>query len=898
MSLTAGSDDDDDATKAYAAVSAQLDQWTSPKKPTMNWRTYEEDATQWMETTMGREQQQQQQQERQASSSSLMTPQKRSVESSPETPVMSNSAKKDQPSPLNLSEIPSVMMPQTRYSDNDYRLYHDALVRHLQTKRSIQNRSDETLEKQSDIEYLSTLALDDILWSLLAKLRNLGLDALWLGSTHSGSSEALTRLSRSTMTTPALLIPQLYEAPLLMKRRKALLEWMHECFARDEKKSVRGKNKMWPDSQEALQHGMQRTGKITSLHPDAPLLVPESSGTPLYGNDLKTDEDLLQVCLQHILAGRLDEATKLCKDQGQPWRSAIWQGGRPLEIASGGTNNTVTMGNPERILWKSQCRKLARATKSPAEAAIYALLANDTTTALSNPCLRSWHKGLYVCLSSLLGRMEDELLHRFHAQVRQNGRVCPGSDYMQEEMEHLLATANAANFTEVTIFNTLEASPHAELRLGKSLPQRMIAAFVQGQNAVRTLLHSPWFRQTDDALLRTMVHLLLYLDSLPVVEVEGLGPILQDCILQYLNHLAGRPDLIKYATIYASMLDTPTLLSVYPTLLTSIQVPEERQLVSTQLKEFLPEGMDVEILQRVVRLVLADPDAPDTRKCQSIAWLCPHFYPQALECANELVRQLLLADKTSIVGQFLWDYFPTIVQPDNAVDTASQREYDAYLAYLEANTAFDAWKDCIMETPTTPTKTKGLVDMTKLSASEQSIARMVEQRRVLEQVRTLATKLVDVANAAQAKLTHVLQFEGGWLQHDDDDDDDEEEENADLQTLQSRLIPQVVFMAHNVYTETAKWLETMLQHLIVDGDNTITPKDAMKLLDDSTTTISVLSPLYWWQCAHYDLPNQVASEEYSVYDAFTNSPNDLKHFLELCQEVTMIGYLHAKAIYG
>ena len=47
----------DDASKAYAAVSAKLDSWTSPKvgKMSANWRTYEEDAVQWMETTMGQE---------------------------------------------------------------------------------------------------------------------------------------------------------------------------------------------------------------------------------------------------------------------------------------------------------------------------------------------------------------------------------------------------------------------------------------------------------------------------------------------------------------------------------------------------------------------------------------------------------------------------------------------------------------------------------------------------------------------------------------------------------------------------------------------------------------------------------------------------------------------------
>ena len=113
--------------------------------------------------------------------------------------------------------------------------------------------------------------------------------------------------------------------------------------------------------------------------------------------------------------------------------------------------STLCVGNPGRLLWKSQCRKLAAKT-SGAESAIYAILSNDMDAALSNPTLRSWEEGLYACVSSLVGRMEDELLHRYHAQLRKSGRIFPGSDYEQEEMEHLLATANAAMMNESTIF--------------------------------------------------------------------------------------------------------------------------------------------------------------------------------------------------------------------------------------------------------------------------------------------------------------------------------------------------------------------------------------------------------------------------------------------------------------
>lgn len=889
---------EDAASKAYAAVTAKLDSWTSPKvgKLSANWRTYEESAIEWMETTMGPE------------PMAALTPQKRPAhENSPDTPVTSNSAKKPDRSvsPLNLLEIPTFPPIATAtFATDDYHMYHDALWRYKQGKRSIEQRMDlaPTAAKNElavDMDYLQTLAVDSNLWSLLAKLRSLGMDALWMDDTLMAKrqqqialSDTFARLSRSPVCTHAHLIRNLYgeTSSLLMQRRQLLVEWMQECAAQKEVTVPKPQSQMWPDSTKALQHNMQRSGKVDSIHPDAPLLVSES-GEPLFGNDLRADTELLTACLQFILAGRLDKAMDLCKAQGQPWRAAIWQGGRPMEITSYANDEThsmvhVSLGNPERILWKSQCRKLAKKTWG-AESAIYAILANDVHTALASPSLRTWEQGLQVCMTSLVGRLEDDLLHRYNGHLRKTGRTFPGSDYEQQEMEHLLATANVASLDEYTIFDTLEANPYKGMRAG-TLLQKLIAAFIKGKTAVQQVLTSAWIQDTDKPLLRTMTHLLLYLDSLSSfrIDVPGLADMKNSVVLEYVRHLAANPPLTKYTTLYTSMLPTPTILEVFPTLLTTIQVPEERNLIWKQMKDLFENGVELDILKRVVRLILKDANSSDVCKCQSIGWLCftPEHYGEALVCANELVRQLLLTDKSHVASEFLWDYFPTIVQEDTFDHVISaKREYNALLVYLEANAAFDRWKECMMEM--FPESSPSTLNISALNEQEKGIARQMEKRRIVEEKREAGRKVIDAANVAQSKLDEVLTFDGGWLQEYEQDDDvdspDEEKRQAELEKLQGRLIPQVVFLAHNVYSETATWMKTMLEDAIpVVGMDT---KEVLCVLDE-VGELSPFAPIYWLKHAHA-LANKVASEEYSVYDAF--GEKDLQHFLELMEDVTI-----------
>jgi len=914
------SDNEGDASRAYAAVTAQLNSWTSPKVGTRssNWSVCEEDAVQWMETSMSP-----------PPSESLtlsipLTPQRRSPDnesSTPGTPIMSNSAKKSSGEKVSLHDLMTVEtvpndVPGNATTD-EYRLHHDAFLRFIRARNAIYHQFSlsgaECCQKDElaiDLDYLQTLAIDQYpIWSLLVKLRSLGLDAIWMDDTENVRnvqqkflSETVSSASGPALRTHAELVQDLYgeTAPMLLKRRKAILEWLEDNAAKKDIKHPRkisSSQIMWPASTKALRSrlGNKRPDKIQSVHPDAPLLISEKA-TPLFGTDGKSDKDLLQACLLYILSGRLEKATELCRAHGQPWRAAVWQGGEPFKIDTLLDREEQTMtilnsGNPSRILWKSHCRKLARAT-SDEESAIYAILANDTHTALSNSCLRSWESGLYVCMSSMVGRLEDELIRLYNSEIRKAGLVFPGSDNEREEIDYL-ATANEPMFTEASIITTLRSSPFKGMQ-GETIEQEIMAAFIQGRNSVVSLLRNRWLKSSEKPLLRTMTHLLFFLYSLAEkpessIEVDGLKDMVEGSILHYIHQLSERPDLVQFSVVYASMLPTETMLEFYPKLLTNVQVPDERRLLWEKMKDLFEEGMDLRIIKSVVKLMLTDKDLKNIQKCQAIGWLCftQCHYEEALNCANSLVRQLLLRNEEQVANEFLWQYFPKMVQSnDKEGFVSTKREHDALQVYLEANEAFERWKECMMNS--TAECEINDIDQTNLNEIERDISLSMKKRSIIEEKQKVAQKVIFAANTAQCKLDEVLTFGGGWLQEYEDDDDVEDDEERqrqeELKKLQSELIPQIVFMAHNVYDETATWMKTMLEDAIpILGNNT---REVLSVLDPNVDEVSStpLAPLYWLHHAEA-LVEKVASEEYNVYDSFGG--RFLKTFLGHMENVTI-----------
>jgi nuclear pore complex protein Nup107 len=100
---------------------------------------------------------------------------------------------------------------------------------------------------------------------------------------------------------------------------------------------------------------------------------------------------MLKSVFQYIRRGQLQKAIDLCQSCDQPWRAASLRGGNlgiDSFLDSDGTSDTRPLGNPNRMLWKYTCYKLALNTTDPFEKATYASFAGDLDS--MTPALQTW----------------------------------------------------------------------------------------------------------------------------------------------------------------------------------------------------------------------------------------------------------------------------------------------------------------------------------------------------------------------------------------------------------------------------------------------------------------------------------------------------------------------------
>ena len=896
---------DDDASRAYASISAQLETWTSPRLGnTYALSTYEEDTDEWLQQTLAKD---------------LPT-----EDDGRGTPIMSNNSR-DSAKKQMLSSPEGVVSPwiervtnpsqSTSSMDSNHRTYHDAMWWHIQANRNIAQRmqmarDEATLRGQSvadltalgkederaDLDLLSSLAIDTPLFSLLATLRTLGVHVmLWDDSSKHQVQvrQSMSYLATQTSLTPAQLIFQLHSAssaPLILQRRKAILKWLQAWHSQAMEQLVlpRKTIAMWPQSLEHLQQKSTSNDKVNTLHPDAPLLIQDTATEPLYGTDNAQDKLLLKACLVFILAGRMDLAQDLCRKQGQPWRCAIWNGGIPHDITVVPNDNTQVMmtkqiGNPARFLWKRQVAKLVKAVNSQEEAAICSLLCNDMGSALVNPLLRTWQAGLYTCFTALQGRLEDELLHL----------AGKGKEYETFTLQQLNATSNVASLDEPRILETLAASPFEDMRTSTPM-QGAMASVLVGKQAVIRYCQSETNIDDDKANLRRLLHFVIYLDSLqrstsPVI-LEGMHLIKNQLLQEYLLHLSQQPSLWRFMALYASLLPTNTMLSVVPNLLTKVELELERKTIATQLNDLLP-GLDITILKSTVMLILAGTGS-EAIKCNAIMWLT-HFrehMAEALVCANATLRLFIIRNKLATATNFIRLHLPdTVIANDSSGNENAYREFQALRCYLEAIEAFEQWKQVMIDT-VPETKAKKL-SRHSLSASEVDIAASMERRLFIEKKQDISRMVVVTALAAHQRLMEVLGFEGGWLLEDNDDDDNDddamEQENEveetsrqnELEKLRLQCVPEVVFMLHNVCDETATWMESSLEDGAIRLERST--QEVLKALDDCE---GVFDPLYWIRRAKGFI-TIVASDENDIMNAI--GTQEMKHLNKLIQETVI-----------
>ena len=801
---------------------------------------------------------------------------------------------------------------------------------------SSENNNNKAEEEESNV------------WRLLYQLRPLGLSALiWNNDTISAGQNAsaqtvyLQQLSaKGNDTTPQELVQELRNnnssddstnnnvtTPLVLQRRYQILEWMQSC------QTTRAATLMEkvgvPRNQQSSLASTTTTTTTTSVsHPDAaPTLVQEPQ------QQQRQQQLFLQACLAQIMAGRLDQAQALCRSHGQSWRAATLAGGQPAgyqKVPNESTQrlDSIRVGNPQYFLWKRQVWANGRRNSaSPEEAAIYALLGNDILTCLANPCLRTFSQALYCVWKSVWDRIEDELLHWHNNHLRRanatnNNTMIAGTEYLQQETQHLLATSGLAGMTETQIIQLLWSSPFPAIR-GTGTYESAMVAFLIGKSAILEYCDMETTsgygeEQGDMERLRFLTHLMLYLDSLSAsttpVHLEGLTIQKNRMLFAYVQHLERRPDLWNMLALYVSLLPEEQLLEYYPTVLVKVLEATERTAMLEQMRELFPQ-LEIHVLRQVVRLALAnnnnDDDDDDETKSQSIQWLLQNedHYGDALICSNILLRDFFLnleEDKMETAMLFVEEHLPEDLieragQTPPAFDSLPQEVYDrrvdnarsehlAFLSYLDAYRTFGKWKDVLVATsPTTTANALGAaaIDWTRLNSNESKIAQQRMVKDWIRQKKQSFQTVLDAADQARKVLTNVLQHPGGWLSTDNDDVDDNNTAEhktrlRDIAEIRSRYLVLAVNLYLQVCEDTASWFSRSLDDASLVG---LTRVQALEHLD-----IPKAAPAFWYQKA-LDLAILVASDTHGIHKAFGSL--ELSEFLTKLAETAVSKLMNA-----
>jgi Nuclear pore protein 84 / 107 len=526
--------------------------------------------------------------------------------------------------------------------------------------------------------------------------------------------------------------------PMILQRRIVVSRWLEECFK---------------DSLRTVPPPMANAQILTTSEKF------RKQGFPVTNKDA----GLLKSCLELILSGQKSEALELARIK-TPFRAAMWSGSEPY----GYDDQEQELGNEHRPLWRKMMWLHSESLHDPnsgkeadEEGAIAAILALHVKNAFINPVLRgSWEKCLYVLITAVLGRYEDEVVYQLNENKRHQSKgqlPFPGMQYQHVEKENLFHLMDdLSNMDEKRMIDTLNSSPF--LYDSPSIVQKATSALIIGQVRLEefaklTLLQdaSTWSGNE----VRFLAHLALYAHSVmtngevtsPSSSTELISQWKDAFVERHLRCLAMRPDSTWHMwALYGSQLPSPTQEECLAGMLALIENDSQRAKIIESLRSHLQgHERDLVVLKMVVRLVMdekddsrvIDPDIPTPmaeRKMRSILWLCcfPEHGVEALKFANELLRQFFLAGNVPAAYMFLYDVFPSdavvgaaaekgtgfplalkdssalevsMVLSDNVADedavsvTALVSEQEAFKVFLEAKRDYSRWQDVINETP-------------------------------------------------------------------------------------------------------------------------------------------------------------------------------------------------------
>jgi len=378
------------------------------------------------------------------------------------------------------------------------------------------------------------------------------------------------------------------------------------------------------------------------------------------------EEEMMQMMAEE----RKEEGGKMTIRVGNPkralWKRTMWKNGRSLHAR-------LHLGQHDRRQQSQQLRGIRHqqphtdgtsnrsetqltAGSLVYEAAIISILADDVHSASLNPTLnKTWLDLVWVHYRGIQARFMEQVYHS-HNDVRRSSSSgsgmgmfsLEGTECVQSEIEQLDATKALGRLDEETFLSSLRSrfdeegvgrvGVMEEEADGGALWRDCMSSFLVGMEEVEQFVvrvvdgivakageGGGICGNEDETLLRFVLHLLLFLDTLTnsnnnvrndgdsdqsvSFQNETIYLRKKALLLLYVKHLSTQKPLWHLIALYASLLEEDATVEMCTEFWTECVVEDrDRRMVLHRAREYFVDGLDLVILRGVVRSCILEED--------------------------------------------------------------------------------------------------------------------------------------------------------------------------------------------------------------------------------------------------------------------------------------------------
>ncbi|PWY97337.1 nucleoporin [Testicularia cyperi] len=591
--------------------------------------------------------------------------------------------------------------------------------------------------------------------------------------------------------------------------------------------------------------GAKNRGKaVKNLDPDA---VSRGEGG-LELEDATYEKALLRTLFEYTRAGRLDAAFDLCHQTDQSWRAATLRGAMlyydpRISERLDGVEVDRPIGNRNRALWKSVCRKLAsNPNLDEYERALYGSLAGELASV--SHVSQTWEECLWAHINAKLESSVDAKLDSRGSWWGQDADadVFGEGDYGAIKLSDATTSTSTTSTTDkpassasglAAIFDKLGQMQAHSVHLQANNPFRLVQRSVIS-NSLQELLGrfadnlGDMQKSVEPAtfarLLRFFSHLILYLRLLEQPLPDFACNAILSAYVQVLE-AAGESSLVA---MYASSLEPQSATASYSNFLRSMDINTSREAKASALRQAEEHSLDLAAVANCTTALIfdelfstiafderADMAKFDTRLeineealIKAVDWLTfdPLTYADAIVQSNALTR-LFLSTGRLHAAKVLRERMPSEVLssveslplPHN--QKVERSGWDTFFSALEAHVAYrQFWSTRPLDRVGTQHQT-GLSRLDRLNWTK-ALSQVVERSRDLDLV---------ILQRDWLKISPDLDVELGLeSEHKDSPSLQSERRRRELFEIRQIYIPEIVLRLHDMLVESSEFVPAHL----------------------------------------------------------------------------------------